>query len=119
MIDVSGVEILAMEEVVVDSVFNWTALLIVFGIILAMYILIGFAISKKTDDWKNLKIGIIVGSILGVFFGAAMGFAFEIPVEFDNEYKVIISDEVSMNDFFEKYEIIDTEGKIYTVVERD
>lgn len=115
----AGVEILAMEEVATEFTFNWVASLITLGIILAIYILIGFLISKKTDDWKNLKIGIIVGSILGVFFGAAMGFAFEIPVEFDNKYKVIISDEVSMNDFFEKYEIIDTEGKIYTVVERD
>ena len=119
MVDMTGVEILAMEEIAVDRAFNWVALLITFGIILAIYILIGFAISKSTDDWKNFKIGIIVGSILGAFLGTAMGFAFGIPVEFDNEYKVIISDEVSMNDFFEKYEIIDTEGKIYTVVERD
>jgi Na+/melibiose symporter-like transporter len=34
-------------------------------------------------------------------------------------YKVTISDEVSMNDFLERYEIVDQEGKIYTVRERD
>ena len=35
------------------------------------------------------------------------------------EYKVIINDTVSMNEFLDKYEIIDQEGKIYTVKERD
>lgn len=34
------------------------------------------------------------------------------------EYKVIIDDSVSLNDFYEKYEIIDREGEIYTVMER-
>lgn len=37
----------------------------------------------------------------------------------DTEYDVIISDEVSMNEFTEKYEIIEQNGNIYTVKERD
>ena len=35
------------------------------------------------------------------------------------EYKVIIDDSVSMNEFLDKYEILDQEGKIYTVKERE
>ena len=35
------------------------------------------------------------------------------------EYKVTIDDSVSMNEFLDKYEIIDQEGKIYTVKERE
>lgn len=31
------------------------------------------------------------------------------------EYKVTITDEVSLNEFYEKYEITDQEGKIYTI----
>ena len=34
------------------------------------------------------------------------------------EYKVTIEDSVSMNEFLDKYEIIDQEGKIYTVKEK-
>ena len=34
------------------------------------------------------------------------------------EYKVIISDDVSWNEFNEKYEVIDQEGKIYTIKEK-
>ena len=33
-------------------------------------------------------------------------------------YKVIISDEVSFNEFYKKYEILQKEGKIYTITER-
>lgn len=35
------------------------------------------------------------------------------------EYKVIINDSVSMNEFLDKYEILDQEGKIYTVREKE
>lgn len=34
------------------------------------------------------------------------------------EYKVTIDDSVSMNEFLGKYEILDQEGKIYTVREK-
>ncbi len=34
-------------------------------------------------------------------------------------YKVTIDDSVSMNEFLDKYEILDQEGKIYTVKERE
>ena len=35
------------------------------------------------------------------------------------EHKVTIDDFVSMNEFLDKYEILDQEGKIYTVKERE
>ncbi len=35
------------------------------------------------------------------------------------EYKVTIDDSVSMTEFMDKYEIIDQEGKIYTVKEKE
>ena len=35
------------------------------------------------------------------------------------EYKVTINDSVSLTEFLDKYEILDQEGKIYTVKERE
>lgn len=35
------------------------------------------------------------------------------------EYKVTIDDSVSMNEFLDKYEILDQEGKIYTIREKE
>ena len=56
--------------------------------------------------------------VLSIIVGAGVDAATEQPTG-EYEYKVTISDEVSMNDFLEKYEIIDQEGKIFTVKERD
>jgi hypothetical protein len=60
----------------------------------------------------------ILGIVFGFMFGGMFGAAFGIPVAYENQYKVTITDEVKMNDFIEKYEILDQEGKIYTVKER-
>ena len=35
------------------------------------------------------------------------------------EYKVTVDDSVSMNEFLDKYKILDQEGKIYTVKEKE
>lgn len=114
-----GVEILATQEIAVEFAFNWVALLVCFGIVFTVFVLFGTFMSTRYDDWKQLVIGIIVGTIMGGLFGTILGFGLEFPTKFENQYKVIISDEVSMNDFLDKYEIVDEDGKIYVVRERD
>ena len=37
----------------------------------------------------------------------------------ETRYQVLIDESVSMSEFFEKYEIIEQEGKIYTVKEKE
>lgn len=115
----SGVEILAMEEVAVDTVFNWSAFFISIGIIFGIFIVTGLTISLTSGDWDNIKIGVIAGTILGSIAGIAFGFVCSIPTEHETQYKVIISDEVSMSDFFAKYELIEQDGRIYVVTEKD
>lgn len=114
-----GVTILTTEEFVTDTAFNWRAANISCGVAIIMLIVIGVVISLYTDDWANLFfcgiVGILVGNFIGVFVGGLYG----TPVNYANEYKVTISDEVSMNEFMDKYEIIEQDGKIYTVRERD
>jgi hypothetical protein len=119
VVGMTGVEILAIEEVAIEFAFNWLACFIGFGVFFAVFILIGFALSVRFDDWSQMIVGLVIGTIMGVIFGIASGFAAQTPTEFENQYKVTISDEVSMNEFLDRYEIVDTEGKIYTVRERD
>ena len=58
-----------------------------------------------------------------ITFGLATGFAsVAIILSFTAEpehtpYKVLISDEVKLVEFLDKYEILDTEGEIYTIRE--
>ena len=113
----SGIEILAIEEIGVEFAFNWMAFFITFGAILVIFLLFGIYMSVHWDDWFQLSVGIILGIILGIVFGFSTGVGLHTPTTYENQYKITISDEVSMNEFTEKYEIIDQEGKIYTVRE--
>ena len=56
---------------------------------------------------------------MGAFYGSLFGNACDVSTTYETQYKVTISDEVLMNEFLERYEIVDQEGKIYTVRERD
>ena len=111
----TGVEILAMEEVVVSSTFNsqtfWTIVAICTGVGLVASIVFGL-IEQEIAPSVAL---FICATIFGFIFGAIAGAENAIPTEYETQYKVTISDEVSMNDFLERYEIVEQEGKIYTV----
>ena len=114
----AGIDILAHEEVAVAHSFNWAAYVISFAVLLTVFVLIGIGMSAGFADRKQILVGAIAGTILGGVFGLMFGFALETPTEYETHYKVTISDEVHMNDFLERYEILDQEGKIYTVRER-
>ena len=116
----TGVEILAMEEVATKFAYNWTVFLIVAGVFFSILTVAGFIImTSNCGSWKDLLIGAIIGLLVGAGFGAIAGSGEKTPTEYETQYKVTISDEVPMNDFLERYEIIDQEGKIYTVRDRN
>jgi hypothetical protein len=112
----TGVEILATEEVATAFAFSWENFWIGFAIIMFVGFFIGLLASLSQDDFLGLVIGGTLGAIFGVIVGVGIGVD-GLPTEYETQYKVTISDEVSMNDFLEKYEIVDQEGKIYTVRE--
>lgn len=114
----TGVEILASNEVVTGTLFNWTMFWITFGGCLFVFLMIGIGVSVYAKDWANLGY-VFIGALAGALFGAIIGRGTEIPEGYETQYKVAISDEVNMGDFFEKYELIEQEGKIYTVRERE
>lgn len=113
----TGVEILAMNEMIASYGFSF---LIYFGVIIVFMIFLAF-ISYTASSYPTIS-DIIFGALFGILVGAVLGLfpaGCTIPHEYETIYKVTVSDEVSMNDFLERYEIIDQEGKIYTVRERD
>lgn len=116
----TGVEILAMEEVVVGTAFNWLAFWIAVGISVGVGLLIGFLGSSHSwgFDWEFFT-PIWILLFVGLVFGASAGSLGATPKETETHYKALISDEVSMNEFLEQYEIVDQEGKIYTIKERE
>ena len=57
----------------------------------------------------------------GIFVGMLSLFIFvhAKPAKTINTYSVIIDDSVSMIEFYDKYEVIDIQGKIFTITERE
>ena len=109
-----GVEILEAQEVIVSYAWNWSAYFIT---IVATMIILGLVdLFYGEYELKNFFTGLAIGAIVGIMVGVLPA-SFTKPGEYKTQYKVTISDEVSMNDFLERYEIIDQEGKIYTVRE--
>ena len=115
----AGVEILATQEVATAFTFNWMGCFIWFGVSLATFLIVGGIASILHDDVSLFVAIVIVGLIFSVAIGVLVGFCDGTPTEYETQYKVTISDEVPMNEFFDKYEIIDQEGKIYTVKDRE
>ena len=116
----NGVEILNETQVVAESAFGWTAFWIAGSIILGICIISGIILSiTEGPDLVDWIVIISVGIILGLLFGCIFGIGCETPTKYETHYQVIIDDSVSMNDFLDKYEIINTEGKILTIKERD
>ena len=110
-----GIEILSSSEVAIGFEFNLQAAVIVFFAILILFLVIGFYFDKN----YVVKVFLPIGLLLGMLFGTVVGDDFRIPTEYTMEHKVLISEEASLQDFLEKYELVDQEGKIYTVRERN
>lgn len=109
-----GVTILHTFEVATKCAYNWDAVWIsaIVCFIIGL-IAIGGACLAGNAEWITLIIAPICA--LPSFI---MGVAFEKPCDYETRYKVIVSEEVSMTEFTNKYEIVDTEGSIYIVKER-
>jgi RsiW-degrading membrane proteinase PrsW (M82 family) len=116
----NGVEILNSEIIYETTSCPW---------LIALFAGIGFLVSLTCCifywidvcfDAKDIAIVLVctlVGAIIGVV--AFLNITHETDTVDYIEYKVTIDDSVSMNEFLDKYEILDQEGKIYTVKERE
>ena len=113
----TGVEILAAEEVVVEYAFSWKYALISGGLMVLFFVVLDVILNAY--ERGSLSGITVVGLVLGLFIGGIVGASESTPISYETQYKVIISSEVKMSDFLEKYEIIDSEGKIYTVREKN
>ena len=79
---------------------------------LLVCMLVGWVIDEINDLTEGI-LGIIAGAVLGLFAYVII-FHCIFPVKYIS-YKVTISEDVSITEFYERYEIIDVDGAIYTI----
>ena len=111
-----GIEILAQTEIMKNP--DWISLLFT---VMIIFILLGFLIAITgviVDMWKIIACG--TGIVLGTF---VISFVIStiIPQEPTDryEYQVTIDDTVSFTELYEKYEVVDQNGKIWTIRDKD
>ena len=107
-----GLEILTSVQVATDYGFNTPVFWVVAIIVIGIAIVVGII---EMEVLSYSVMGVIIGLFLGVVSG---GIVFSEPTEYETQYKVTISDETSMTEFLEQYDIIDQDGKIITVREK-
>lgn len=110
----NGVEILSSETIYNTILPEWCiALGFILGIAFAVATIFTFL-----DNHNILACICLVMTIASIVVACLGGTLSKTDVKCI-EYKVTIDDSVSMNEFLYKYEILDQEGKIYTVKERE
>ena len=110
----NGVEILSTETIYNTILPEWCVPL---GMLLGgvcLVLMIQLFVNDYTWAGVLLSISMIVCIAIGV-----LGLTDNENNVNHIEYKVTIDDSVSMNEFLDKYEILDQEGKIYTVKEKE
>lgn len=107
---IEGIEVLSTSEIY--AVSNISLALAIFFLVAMVLSVIGASVFKKLRRVIMIIIAIIC------FCGAIYNSTNTKPTG-KYEYKVTVNDNVSFNDFHNKYEIINIEEKIYTIKERE
>ena len=117
---IDGLEILSQTEISTATALNpiafWALTLIFFAAGVAFCC---FELKPITaGEWAGGIVTVFLVTILGCAFGYILGMSTGEPTDYETHYKVLISDEVPMNEFYEKYEIIEQDGKIFEIKEK-
>ena len=105
-----GITILNSEVLMVP---HWgLSVVIILGLV---GIFLSFFMDVLDFDFDVVKMLIISASI--ALIGAISLFIFKVP--YYTSYEVILEDSVSINEFLNRYEILDQRGQIYVIKEID
>jgi hypothetical protein len=115
-----GIEFLTSTQVATEWAFNWTVFWWVLGVIFGVCLIISiYYVVSDQCEWGIIPLlsflGIMIGSLVGILFGKSDAE----PIAYETHYKVTISEEVSLKDFYECYDVVEQDGKIFTIREKD
>lgn len=115
----TGIEILASQKVATDWAYDWAVFWITACVVMMIFVAIGILVAIQECNVVYFFIIFLFGTILSFLGGCGAASITGTPIAYETQYKVTISDEVSMNEFLDKYEIVDQEDKIYTIREKN
>ena len=107
----AGVTILGSETVMTEHPLGFTFAMIGLGL-LVLSLIMGFIFKEKSI--APMLIFAVIGTVLA--FGG-LGWASINKVEDYVKYDVLVSENIVFQEFYDKYEILDAKGQVYTVRE--
>ena len=108
-----GVIILAVEQVASAWTFNWWAFAIAIVATALFSLLLGYLYEILDEALYYAMFG-----FLSIAAGVIAGFVWHTPTEYETQYKVTMTNDVPVTEFYEHYEVIEQEGLIFTVKEK-
>lgn len=116
--NMDGVTILTVKDVVAESFHVGIGTIVGLSIfIISVIIGIIFAIRDK-DSMPIFIIGLL-GLFIGVMMFLLTGALFSFLSGYEKVYQVTIDETVSMAEFYDTYDVLSVDGKIYTVKEKN
>lgn len=115
-----GIEILNKVEIMESP--EWIAivsLICLIGILVGVVIFCINIFTDFLDDKWWINALLIILNYIGILLMAGLDKDLLIEPTGEYKYQVTIDDKVSMNEFLEKYEIIEINGKIYTIRDKE
>ena len=115
-----GITILNSYDIIIpewhDTIFRTVvfSFVAISGIALIVYLLLD---SKRIKDALTPSVIIALFTLLGIFV-SIHGFTHLPENKYQTRYEVTVSDEVNFNEFNSKYEVVEQNGLIYTIVEK-
>ena len=117
---INGLELLSETEISTATALNpfaFWAFIIIFFTAAVTFCCVELK-PRTVGEWTGSIVITILITLLGWAFGYIIGMSTGEPTDYETHYKVLISDEVSMNEFYNKYEIIEQDGKIFEIKEK-
>ena len=105
----NGIEVLNQSFICKEFPW-WLLILVLIFLIVGVFCMFG-------DNFKTKLVGILSSTICLICLVCGIIIANQ-PSDI-KQYQVTIDDEVSMIEFYEKYEVINVEGKIWTIREKE
>ena len=112
-----GVTILNSYDVIAPEWYGIFFLLLLLVFVAISVIIYIFRNSKQKKDAFIPSFIVSIFTLLGIFV-SIHGFTHLFENKYQTRYEVTISDEVNFNEFNSKYEVVEQNGLIYTIVEK-
>lgn len=113
-----GITILNQSEIITEPGWTQTAAIISAVLMIVFFFASIFSLICAKEKLGYVIFSLMILSAIATMIFVILGANIKVPTG-KYEYQVTIDDNVSLNEFNERYEIIDKDGKIYTIKEKE